>query len=462
MNMVTVTHPKTGEKFQLTEQEALARGAKPSEGYAVKKAMKQQGELDPMVENISQQPWVRSIAEGLHKVKGAPEALHTVTENPLFQGMESASRGALQAGGDTFASLANLINKPINAVLGTNYKQEHPDFKKGIPYSLPNELAFLGGEIGTAFAGSGFGGTPGALQALQKIPRPQGWLGLAGDAASGAGLGYALGENAEGDRTLGTILGGILGPISSISGRGITERILKDKGRQLERHNAAYNDVFEAADNANVIFQPKHLNEMGYENLLKDFKRLTQKLPTDYRDAVFNFLNDTTTRNAHKLQSELGDFVRKMESSEAFKTKTLPGGKEATRAAASRIRDALKKDIPHTLAQGGLIGESIAYPAITQSYARNVVPYLNESISDAALKNIFPKQLPAILAKDAQFMNKQKMSKLYPEIKLNQLVDSPRLKKGLALVAALLGINTATRAEEKEPYIETPNYKVYD
>lgn len=452
----------------MTEEEAIARGAKPSENYVVKKAMQQQaqpqqqGELDPNVESISQQPWVRSIAEGLHKIKGAPAALHSVTENPFVQGAESAARGALQTGGDTFASLANLINKPINAAFGTNYKQEHPDFKKGIPYSLSNELAFLGGELGGAFVGSGFGGTPGALQALQKIPRPQGWLGLAGDVASGAGLGYALGENAEGDRTLGTILGGILGPLSSISSKGITERILKDKGRQLERHNAAYNDIFEAADNANIRFNPKHLNEIGYENLLGDFKRLTKRLPTDYRDAVFNFLNDTTTRNAHKLQSELGDFVRKVEGSEAFKTRTLPGGKEATRAAAARIRDALKKDIPHTLAQGGLIGESIAYPAITKSYAKNVVPYLNESISDAALKNIFPKQLPEKLAKDAEFMNKQKMAALYPEIKLNQLVGSPHLKKGLALVAALLGINTATRAQEKEPYIETPNYKVYD
>lgn len=460
MNMVTVTHPKTGEKLQITEQEAVARGAKPSEEYMFKKAFKQQleSEMDPDVAAISKQPWVRSIAEGIHKIPGAPEALNTFMENPLVQGVESFSRGAVQTAGDTFASLANLLNKPINAVLGTDYNQKHPDFKKGIPYSLPNELAFLGGEIGGAFAGSGFGGAPGALQALQKIPRPQGWLGLAGDVASGAGLGYALGENAEGDRTLGTILGGVLGPLSSVTSRGISERLLKDRTRELARHEEGYDQIFKRAEDLDVRYSPDNLSQIGRNALVKHFGRLAKKLPEGYREPVVDFLRNATPRSAHKLQSELGKYMRAVEKGEAYKTHNLPHGKELTYEAAKKIRDALKKDVSGSLAKGGLIDESILYPAITKSYKENVVPLLHESIKDAATGDMFLKDLVKDLASDATFMKKQGMAKKYPEIGINQLLKSKKAKSA----AATLATAGKAKANEKEPFIETPNYKVYD
>lgn len=455
MGMVTVFNPQTNESIQIDEQEAIARGAQPSDEYQVKKAFNEQQQ--PQVRQPEYGPLVQKLGGLVDKNPALAKGLENFVNSKYMQVPESFARGALQGGGDMFASLANLINKPINYALGTEYNQPHPDFKEGAPRGALNKLAFLGGEIGSGLAAGGATRLPGALQAIQRVPRPGGYLGLASDALLGAGSGYALGENEKGERGLATILGGILGPVASITNRGITNRVLRDRERELARHGQAYEQIFDAAEQNGTPFIAESIERMGNQQGLNLVRRLMNRLPVDNREALVEFFQNPSFRNAQNLQSELGKWTRAVEGDRRYKTRTLPGRLQRAYEAAVELRDGLRSDITHSLAQGGLIQESLLYPRVTQSYAENVAPYFTQSISDVMQGKKMPEKLAKRLADDEQFM--LDLGHVYPEISINKFLTSSKAKKAAMLGAGLLGLNKIAGAEEKgkekEPFFTT-------
>lgn len=406
-------------------------------------------------------PIVRYLAEALQKYPGINRDVNRLAESPTINNINRIGSnvgeyinpfigGALQTGGDVGASLGNLALKPVNAVAGSNYKIHHPDLRQYQEPGLYNDIGFLTGQIGAGLVGGGGLGTgKGIVQALQKFARPQGKAGLASDVVKGAGAGYALGENEEGDRTLGTILGGIAQPLSSITNSGITNRVLSDRARELKQHGSAYEKVFGAAEDAKTPFLGKNIMEMG-DKSVENFHRLRERVPKDYREIIDKFLDDPSFKNTHDLQSKLGTFARNVEKNPKFKTNSLPPGLQKAYEAANDIRDALKKDISHSLASRGLIEESAMYPHITKSYAENAAPYFTKEISDVIKGVKHPHKLPKRLRENEQFMIE--MGDRYPELMLNKFLPwaTGAAASTAGAGAALLGFPKVSHAKESK------------
>jgi hypothetical protein len=440
MSTVTIRNPKTGETREISEQEALSRGAKPSANYQVKKALEEAGNKDQY------HPLIQKLGGAIDKHPKLAKGINELAESPYVQIPESAARGALQTGGDMFASVANAINKPINKVFGTNFNQKHPDFREGSPEGTYNDLAFGAGQLGAGLAAGGLTRLPGALQALQRVPRPGGKMGLGLDAALGAGTGWLLGEDEEGNRGMATALGGIFGPLASVTNRGITNRVLGDRSRQLTRHGEAYDRVFDAAEEAGVPYISQAFDQLGQTRSQEIFHRLMGRLPIDSREAVTDFIRNPGLNNGHALQSELGTWMRTIEKDKRFKTNTLPTRIQRAYEAARDARRAIQSDISSSLAQGGLVEESMLYPAVTRSYAENVAPYFNEAIGAVVNGEKLPEKLAKRLAKDERFM--MEIGERYPEISINKFLTSSVAKKAAILGAGLLGFNKIVKAEE--------------
>lgn len=407
-------------------------------------------------------PIIRKIAEQLVKHPKLNKGVEKASEYLELPG--AFAGGAVQQGGDMFASLANLINKPINKVLGTNYHQAHPKIREQFDPGLFNDIAFGAGELtGGLVGGGGVGTGKGILQAVQKLARSGGLKGLGGDVLKGVGTGYALGEmNDEGEgRGIGALLGGIAQPLSSVTNRGITNRVLKDRESELARHGKTYEDIFNAGKKSGVQFNPRNLSSIPS----KQIEGMIDRLPKDHRKIVEEFLKNPTIESSHKLQSDLGKYVRSIEGDKRFKTNSLPLNLQRAYEAANETRTALQNDIAESFGRKGLIEESLKYPAVTKSYAKNVAPYDNKAIGDVIAGNKHPEKLAERLRNDEQFMIA--MGEKYPEIALNKHL--PKLGAGTAgvagIMAALLGYPKISHAKEKkkEPYLVTSSgYKVYD
>jgi hypothetical protein len=354
--------------------------------------------------------------------------------------------GALQEVGDVGASLGNLALKPINALSGKEYNIPHPDLKQYQEPGLYNDLAFMGGQLGTGLVGGlGLGAGRGVAQAVQRLPRSGGWAGLVGDVGKGAAAGYALGENAEGDRTLGTALGAVAQPLTSITNRGITNRVLGDRAREEGRHGEMYRDIFGPANENNIPFTGERLLGMGDE-AIEAFGRIRGRLGRDYREVIDNFLNEPSMENAQRLQSSLGQFARNTEKNPKWKTNSLPPGHQAAYDAATRLRNNLQGDIEGSLRRGGLPEEAAMYPEVTRSFAENVAPYRTQAISDVMEGVKHPHKLAKRLREDEKFMIE--LGERYPELGLNKLL--PYASTGLATLGAYLGFPKVSLANEKK------------
>lgn len=408
-------------------------------------------------------PMLRKIAEQIAK---HPSLNKNVNQAAEFMQMPGAFAGGIvQQGGDMFASLANLINKPINAALGTEYHQKHPKIREQFDPGTGNDIAFGAGELAGGLAGGlGVGTGRGIAQGLQRLPRSHGWTGLAEDVAKGAGSGYALGEiNDEGEgRGVGAALGGVIQPLSSITNRGITNRVLGDMERATAAHGQQYDDIFDAAREAGVQLTPRNLLGINQNNPRQAIERLLERLPVDHRRIVQEFLNHPSFVNAHGLQSDLGIFTRKIEADPRFKTDSLPLNLQRAYEAANETRQALQRDISESLGRHGLIDEAMQYPQTTQSFAQNVAPYRNKAIGDVVAGQKHPDKLAKRLREDEQFM--MDMGHRYPELGLNKHLPKAYGAglTGAGLFAALLGIPKIGHAEEEEPFMRTENYDIYD
>lgn len=408
-------------------------------------------------------PMLRKIAEQIAKY---PNLNKNVNQAAEFMQMPGAfAGGAVQQGGDMFASLANLINKPINAALGTSYHQSHPKIREQFAPGTGNDIAFGAGELaGGLVGGAGLGTGRGIAQGLQRLPRSHGWTGLAEDVAKGAGSGYALGEiNDEGEgRGIGAALGGLLQPLSSITNRGITNRVLGDMERTTAAHGQQYDDIFDAARDAGVQLHPRNLLGINGNNPRQAIQRLLERLSVDHRRIVEEFMQNPSFTNAHGLQSDLGIFTRKIEADPRFKTDSLPLNLQRAYEAATETRHALQRDISESLGRHGLINEALQYPQTTQSFAQNVAPYRNKAIGDVVSGQKHPDKLAKRLREDEQFM--MDMGHRYPELGLNKHLPKAYGAglTGGGLFAALLGIPKIGHAEEKEPFMRTENYDIYN
>ena len=438
-----------------------SKPAMPKKAAENKKAEQKPDKYHPMLRKIAEQ-----IAKHPNLNKNVNQAAEYMQAPGAFAG------GVVQQGGDMFASLANLINKPINAALGTNYHQNHPKIREQFDPGTGNDIAFGAGELaGGLVGGLGVGTGRGIAQGLQRLPRSHGWTGLAEDVAKGAGSGYALGEiNDEGEgRGIGAALGGTLQPLSSITNRGITNRVLGDMERAQGAHGQQYDNIFDAAGEAGVQLHPRNLMGINQNNPQQAIQRLLERLPVDHRRIVEEFMQNPSFINAHGLQSDLGIFTRKIEADPRFKTDSLPLNLQRAYEAANETRQALQRDISESLGRHGLINESMQYPQVTQSFAQNVAPYRNKAIGDVVAGQKHPDKLAKRLLEDEQFM--MDMGHRYPEINLNKHL--PKVygagATGGTILAGLLGFPKISHAKEKEkdkkkdPFLKTASgYEVYN
>ena len=344
--------------------------------------------------------------------------------------------GAVQTGGDIGASLGNLGLKPINALFGTDYNIPHPELRRHFNQGGMGDAAFFGGQL----AGGLVPGA-GAIKGLQASRRAGGYAGLGMQAAKGAGIGYATGEDPEGERGLATALGGLTGGASALTAGGIERRIMADRARQMNRHGEVYRDIFQSAENAGIRNPNVNINA-------ENFDRVMKRVPEKYRERISNVRNNPTIEGLHEAQSDLGRWIRKVESSAEAKTHTLPISQQRSLESAREIRRQIQDGITQSLAENGLLEESLLYPELTRSYAENVAPYFAKAIGDVAQGAAKPNKLAERLIKDEKFM--MQLGRHYPELGINSALNSTMARTAMGAGAGALGIPYGIRSIKNE------------
>lgn len=266
--------------------------------------------------------------------------------------LPAAAGGLLQGTGDMAASLGNLALKPINKGLGTDIKIPHPDLGKYVPNDILSKAAFGGGQIAPLFIpGLGLTGAAGKIGELggitQNVAKIPGVGKTLASMLSGGATGYALGEDKQGGRGIGTVVGATLGPAVGIAGKMGIPAVLKslfDKAvpRDLARVIQGRHDVLEKE--ASGLFSHVE-NEAGKRGINKI------PVPDGLIEEANRFMPKTDASKKLIADAQKGDYsaIRDLQSDlrsrgENFKGSTLIAEQHKGEEALD-LRDKINKQI---------------------------------------------------------------------------------------------------------------------
>ena len=216
-----------------------------------------------------------------------------------LEGATEFGAGALEGVGNMGISLANLAMKAdpaysASGLLGKEERIPHLDFSEYL--ADPGSIART--------AGNFLAPVPPFLKALKygrEIARPKGYLGVASDALRGAGTGYALGEDSEGDRGLSAGLGAVLGGALGSTNKSIGKRFEED-GRKLKKEiGKMYESIFSDAAKEGIERVSKPSINVGF----------LKYTPEKTRESIVKYLQNPTLRHAHDARKDLGRIERK-------------------------------------------------------------------------------------------------------------------------------------------------------
>jgi hypothetical protein len=388
-------------------------------------------------QNEAMNPFAAALAKHTVKHPMLSKGIRGLAEYaaPVNEFIESAllpdiSRGFLQGIGNTGISIANMPASLIDKLTGLNTKTPHLDLSA---YSSGRPGAEYAADVGE-FGGKLIPGM-GLVGALNKLGRPGGYAGIGSDILKGAGAGYALGEDEEGNRGLASAFGGILGGIQGVSSKAIANRFSKDRSNIKTKYNKTYENILSQGEKAGVKRVPvPEEHNLGY--ILRGADR-KMTIPIE------KYFQHPTLRNAQSAQSAAGKIASKIERSarnrpEGFldvESKAIDASKDLQRKIRSGIVDQLDKSSKPALGK--------KYLKTTEGYGRDVVPYDNSAAYDYsdALK-IFKKskhgklgpaekKLVDSLRGDVEFQ--AAYGNLYPELGINKFTRNLTLPRAVGL-----------------------------
>lgn len=384
-------------------------------------------------------PWLHKIGKYVSETPVLSKNIESANKflEPLsrYLGRESGvpnfAGGALQGGANSMISLANLP-------LGLAGQQiPHLNLEQ---YAHEPGADFNMGEIAGSLAGpmKGYG-------ALNKaLPKAGGFLGALREPAIGAGLGYAFGENPEGERGMSALVGGAL-PVagSALKGAGralgaaknfakstvkgfpaekAAKNIVDSQSKAIQKYSKLYNNFFDKSNKAGIIRVDKPK---------VDINPFLRGATENESIATKAFFDNPSVLRAHEAQSELGSFLRKIGKP---KNKVQRAAKETAIKAQKEIKNSMLKEFEQ--AGHKELGES--YKKISSGYRKDVLPYENKIIKEFKGGNLTSSDFLKELANNKQF--RAKLAGFHPEVNARDIaVRGGKKAVGAGGLGALLG-----------------------
>jgi hypothetical protein len=333
------------------------------------------------------------------------------TRLPAFAG------GLLQGAGDIGASLGNLVMRPLGHPI------PHPNLSQYIDKSPLSRIAFGAGELGSNIplyaSGAGLIGRAGMTAEA----------GLSGKLAEGLASGFLMGENKEGERGEGALMGAAI-PTGSAALKGlaklksskIAENVLKGFKKAEGEASNQFGNVFSEADTKGIT----HISRVPVNvNLLK--KQGDRK----FLHAFEEFHKNPTITNAHSAQSDLAKYANNIGRPQNTLERQA---KEEALKASQDIREKMMQEFHAT----GNTGLALKYNNARKFYKNIVSPYLNsKSIKKLQSGELRPKNFANKIEQEEAFMSKIGQHE-HPEIDYRR-----KLKKAIGNKAVQYGAGTA-------------------
>ncbi len=337
---------------------------------------------------------------------------------------KGTAKGVLQGLGDFGASAGNLGLAGVEHWLGL--KNNPPGFNIDLPRiphpNIVNEnpespleeysqdlgqiFSTAGIPIGAAIKGAKASGA--GINALQKI--------LQG-ASTGGALGYAGNEgNREIAGLTGVVVGGAIPAFANAGSKAIARKLSENKKIAEEGASNAYNQFFNQARNEGIEYvKPPKI----------DTKEIIKHSQSKFHEALTDYLKDPTLENAHWAQSDLGMLIRHLKDLD--KRVGLASPQQTALKKAIEAQQKIRKNMFKETNLGAHPELSDEYSALSQDYAKNVVPYKQmQELTDYENKKLKPSKLIKSLLKNDEFM--LGLGKEYPEIQLNKALHSKLAK----------------------------------
>lgn len=330
---------------------------------------------------------------------------------PAFAG------GLLQGAGDIGASLGNLVARPLGHPI------PHPNLGQYVDNSPLSRFAFGAGEIASNAPLMATGA--GALGRLGMTTE----AGLSGKLAEGLASGFLMGEDKEGNRGKGALLGvsiplagaGIKA-IGKLKSTKIAENVIKGMKKAETESANQFSHVFKEAESKGI----KHINRVPV-----DIKLLRKQGDRKYLHSLEEFYKKPTPSNAHSAQSDLAKYAKNIGRPQNALEREA---KEEALKASKSIRENLLQEFT----ESGNSGLALKYNNARSFYRDIMSPYLNsKSIKKLQSGDLRPKNFANKIQEEESFISKIGQHQ-HPEIELRR-----KIKKGLSNKAVQYGTGTA-------------------
>lgn len=207
--------------------------------------------------------------------------------------------------------------------------------------------------------------------------------------------------------------------VPAVTAKGIVKQIMADKSKYLSKAQNDFGQLFKEAADKGFLHAPP------VKEVTKNQGEIIKNSVPKYHNSLKRYVNEPTIENAHWAQSELGSFIRHLDS--VSKKQGLTPSQVKTYKAAVNAR----KGIHDSMFDKGALGNQSElagrYNELRNKYRNEVIPYTRlEEISEVEGKRMRPKTALKGLMNDEEFMIQ--LAKRYPGL----LAHNPTVRKGMA------------------------------
>ena len=310
-------------------------------------------------------------------VDNQPSLLEQINQSAPVQYVHGMQYGTMHP----MMLLGNLLNKNLSKIPNVNIGQmPMPQYGQGQAYEAGKPLGELAGIAGTAE----LGGLAELPSALSNVGTMSGYGALENpqDRVTGALKGAAYGMGGE---ALGGIFGAGSDAVKNARMRLNPKYDVNDLFNVLSKNKidnikASGSKLYDnALLNNNVGNNPLYDDSLENQPIHSSFLNAIDKgnINASTEDKFNQFQKDPTINNAHDLQSEMGDSIRKLQVKEAWNGSLDPKAQDRLYTY-NKLYPSLKDEIAKSLQR---IDPSAAqaYNDAALNWATNVVPYRKTS-----------------------------------------------------------------------------------
>lgn len=352
---------------------------------------------DPMDELIQQ---LENRRNKRQQRGAAPQQTGFINDyvKPFNEAMRPVGLGIGQAGGEIGSSLLNLI-PGVNLPQPDLGRHVGDSFSEQASFQVPRALAHMasvGG--GTTLANLGLRGFKNAMGLRRS-------LGMPGYALGTGATGMAMEQSEDGGRVLPGLTSAAAGSLGApaakmvqSSSNYLAKQLPALKKVMESKYRQGFDGLFKEVEE--IIPVRKRL-KLG----VKPSKNLYEQLSIDQWKAVSKFLDKPTFRNAHKAQSQLGQYIRAMKK-KGINNELSDGAQKALREAEA-VRVKVNNGITRELKANPKTAKYVdRYGEIMEGYKKEAVPLLrSKNLNKFEQKELLKEKLPNSFKGDAKLID---------------------------------------------------------